>query len=86
MDIDLSYNWFSARYLNDLIQMLPAFQIENLNLSNSMSSQTMLNNETNFVDAFTKSSIGFNLRSLGLRGFYLNTDQTTQLIEYNLKF
>jgi hypothetical protein len=80
IDIDFSYNQLSNKYFMDLIENLPNFQIENLNLSNCLISENKKNFNLDFITTFTKF-IGFNLRSLALRGFYLRDEQTTILIE-----
>jgi hypothetical protein len=88
-NVDLSYNQFSSKYFSGLIESLPDYQVESLNLSNSLIKKRPYsrNNNANcaerqddFIDSFTKF-IGSNLTSLALRGLGLTFEQTTILIE-----
>ncbi len=83
IDLDLSYNQFSHKYFAGIIESLPDYQIESLNMSNSLVKRKIYriaDGSDDFIGSFTKF-IGSNLVALSLRGLGLSTLQTSMLIE-----
>lgn len=82
IDVDMSYNQFSQKYLSGLVESLPDYQIESLNMSNSLIKRknNRIDAADDFINSFTKF-IGSSLISLSLRGLDLSLMQTSTLIE-----
>ncbi len=76
-DIDFSYNTFSAQCFSDLIESLPDYQIESINLNSCLKKSKDLRLETCSLNKF----IGYTLRSLSLRNLNLKLDQCSELIK-----
>lgn len=78
----MSYNQFSQKYLSGLVESLPDYQIESLNMSNSLIKRknNRIDAADDFINSF-KKFIGSSLISLSLRGLDLSLMQTSTLIE-----